>query len=222
MAHERQRQRSPAQERAAERYDQRFRRDRPRGDPWWWRDQFAGPGPGPGRDYRRDFQNDSGTGYADFWGGHYGDPLPISHYGWPMAPLQPRRHYDAGPDDPRFREYQSRDQRDFRDRAADEISSWFGDEDAERRRWQDRHRGKGPKGYIRADERILEDVNDRLTQDGSVDASEIQVSVKNGEVTLNGTVADRWEKRRAEDCADMVSGVRHTQNNLRIDQSELG
>jgi osmotically-inducible protein OsmY len=105
--------------------------------------------------------------------------------------------------------------RDFWDRAGDEVSSWFGDRDAERRREMDQHRGRGPKGYMRSDERIKEDVNDRLTDDGSLDASEIEVEVSNREVTLSGTVSSRFDKRRAEDLAESVSGVSHVQNNIR-------
>jgi osmotically-inducible protein OsmY len=113
--------------------------------------------------------------------------------------------------------------RDFWDKAGDEVSSWFGDEDAERRRRQDQqHRGKGPRGYTRSDERIKEDVNDRLTDDWAVDASSIEVDVENCEVTLTGEVSSREEKRRAEDVAEAISGVRHVQNNLRIKQAESG
>lgn len=113
--------------------------------------------------------------------------------------------------------------RGFFERAGDEVRSWFGDDEAERRREQDmrhagQHRGRGPKGYHRSDARILEDVNDRLTDDPHVDASEIEVSVSNREVTLSGTVNSRFEKRHAEDIADSVSGVTHVQNNLRIQQ----
>ncbi|HKT86460.1 MAG TPA: BON domain-containing protein [Novosphingobium sp.] len=114
------------------------------------------------------------------------------------------------------------EQRGFFERAGDEIASWFGDEDAARRREMD-HRGRGPSDYIRSDERIREDVNDRLTDDPRVDASSISVSVSDCEVTLTGTVQDRSAKRRAEDCAESVSGVRHVQNNLRVtDQNRLG
>jgi hypothetical protein len=51
-----------------------------------------------------------------------------------------------------------------------------------------------------------------------VDASNIEVAVSSGEVTLAGTVDSRDAKRRAEDCADRVSGVRNVQNNLRVQQ----
>jgi osmotically-inducible protein OsmY len=112
------------------------------------------------------------------------------------------------------RPYHDDEGRGFFERAGDEVMSWFGDRDAQQRREQD-HRGRGPKNYARSDDRIREDVNDRLTQDEWVDASEIEVAVEGGEVTLTGTVEDRRAKRRAEDCADAVSGVKHVQNNLR-------
>jgi hypothetical protein len=79
------------------------------------------------------------------------------------------------------------------------------------------HRGRGPKGYKRSDERIHEDVCEHLTEDRFIDASNIDVVVKEGEVTLSGTVASRGLKRRAEDLAEMASGVTHVQNNLRVE-----
>ncbi len=109
--------------------------------------------------------------------------------------------------------------RGFFDRALDEVQSWFGDEDAQRRRESD-HRGKGPKNYQRSDARINEDVNARLTDDAQLDASEIEASVSGREVTFSGSVATRFEKRRAEDCADAVPGVAHVQNNLRVQDHE--
>jgi hypothetical protein len=84
------------------------------------------------------------------------------------------------------------------------------------------HRGKGPRSYRRSDDRIREDIGERLTDDVLLDASEIEVSVSEREVTLNGTVRDRAEKRRAEDIAESVSGVSHVQNNLRVGQHQPG
>ena len=110
--------------------------------------------------------------------------------------------------------------RGWLERASDEVSAWFGNEDALRRREQDdqtrSRRGRGPKGYVRSDERIREDVCDRLADDHLVDASEIEVTVAGSEVTLAGTVDSREERRRAEECAERVSGVSHVQNNLRV------
>lgn len=114
------------------------------------------------------------------------------------------------------RDYSAGQERGFLERAGDEVMSWFGDEDAARRREAD-HRGVGPSDYTRSDERIREDVNDRLTDDPRVNARNISVAVENGEVTLNGTVGSREDKRRAEDCVDSISGVKHVQNNLRVD-----
>lgn len=84
------------------------------------------------------------------------------------------------------------------------------------------HRGRGPKTYTRSDERIREDLNDRLTDDAWLDASEIEVQVGAGEVTLAGAVERRADKRRAEDIAWQVSGVRHVQNNLRLRADQGG
>jgi osmotically-inducible protein OsmY len=76
--------------------------------------------------------------------------------------------------------------------------------------------GRGPKGYTRSDETICEDVCERLTRSGGVDASEIEVGVGDGEVTLNGWVDDRDQKRTAEDLADGAPGVRDVHNRIRI------
>lgn len=109
------------------------------------------------------------------------------------------------------------DERGFWDKATDEVSSWFGDEDAERRRESDRrHTGLGPRNYARSDTRIHEDVCDRLTEHPMVDASDVDVVVSGREVTLSGTVNSRDERRRAEDIVEAVSGVTHVQNNLRV------
>jgi hypothetical protein len=78
------------------------------------------------------------------------------------------------------------------------------------------HRGKGPRNYRRADRRIEEDVSERLMADHWVDATDIRVTVADGEVTLNGTVDSRNAKHRAEEMTETISGVRHVQNNLRV------
>lgn len=77
-------------------------------------------------------------------------------------------------------------------------------------------RGRGPKGYRRSDERIREDVCECLTDDERIDATNIDVQVKECEVTLTGTVNSREEKRRAEDLIDRLSGVKDINNNLRV------
>jgi osmotically-inducible protein OsmY len=121
--------------------------------------------------------------------------------------------------------YGQGEERGWWDRASDAVASWFGDEEAERRRRMDQqreHRGRGPKGYRRSDERIKEDVNDRLSDDYYLDASDIEVVVTNTEVTLTGTVNIREDKRRAEDIAESVSGVTNVENRLRVKQGRYG
>jgi osmotically-inducible protein OsmY len=117
------------------------------------------------------------------------------------------------------------------DRAADEILSWFGDHGAERRRHAydsrdegargtGKFRGRGPKTYRRSDERIREEINDRLTENEWLDATDVDVSVNSGVVILSGSVDSRYAKRLAEDIADSVSGVINVQNNLRVGNDE--
>lgn len=78
--------------------------------------------------------------------------------------------------------------------------------------------GRGPKGYRRSDSRIEDDIVERLTMHGQIDASDITISVKDGQVTLEGTVRNRETKRHAEDVALSVPGVIDVHNRLRISQ----
>lgn len=80
--------------------------------------------------------------------------------------------------------------------------------------------GKGPKGYKRSDDRIKEAVCDCLTDDPHLDATSLEVQVKDGEVTLTGTVDSREARRHAEDLIDRMSGVKHVQNNLRVQETD--
>lgn len=155
----------------------------------------------------RDFADSARAPYYGYAGGT-GGPGRGGAYPSPYDYDSGRHGYDRD-------DYRGSHDRGFFERAGDEIASWFGDDDAARRREMD-HRGNGPQGYQRSDERILEDVCDRLTEDRYLDAREITVSVQDGEVTLSGTVPMKRAKRRAEDCADHVSGVGHVQNNLRV------
>ena len=136
-----------------------------------------------------------------------------------------RGYGDAGRTE--YRPDRGRDAGDFLHRAGERISSWFGNVAGEVRRDLGRdddergyeefrgHRGRGPQGYKRSDERINDDAHQRLTDDAWLDATNIVVSVSGGEVTLSGTVDSRESKHRAERIVEDVSGVAHVQNNLR-------
>lgn len=99
----------------------------------------------------------------------------------------------------------------------DRTQRFFGRDRADQRD-EVSHRGRGPQGYRRSDERINDDVHDRLTEDPYLDASNITVMVKDGEVTLSGTVVSRHAKHHAEHIVEDLSGVKHVQNNLRVQE----
>lgn len=90
------------------------------------------------------------------------------------------------------------------------------DADASSQRARGGFRGRGPRNYRRSDERIREDVCQCLTDDPHVDATNVEVSVADGEVTLSGTVASRMQKRRAEEVIEQLPGVRDVINGLRV------
>ncbi len=81
-----------------------------------------------------------------------------------------------------------------------------------------RYSGRGPRNYKRSDSRIEEDINDRLTFHGMLDATDIEVSVQSGEVTLRGYAEDRQAKRLAEDISESVFGVKEVNNQIKVRQ----
>lgn len=82
------------------------------------------------------------------------------------------------------------------------------------------YRGIGPKNYTRSDERIREELCERLTDADDIDARGIEVQVRQGVVTLEGEVGRRQMKYRAEDLAESCSGVRDIENRLRVREDE--
>ncbi len=161
---------------------------------------------------------------ADYDAGRYGEDAARRGYSAPGPYGQPgpgaqRRPSEGGYGAGYPGDYRSDDDRGFY------AASGYGPQ----RRWRSReeeagagrHRGRGPRDYVRSDERIHEDVNDRLTDDAWLDASDIRVKVEKGEVTLGGLVGWRDDKRRAEAIAESVYGVKHVQNNLRLRDSSM-
>ena len=74
------------------------------------------------------------------------------------------------------------------------------------------HRGKGPKGYQRSDDRLKEMLCERLHEDPDIDASDVSVDVQGGRVVFEGTVDSRRTKNLIEDV----------QNNLRVIRKSSG
>ena len=88
-----------------------------------------------------------------------------------------------------------------------------------------RQRGRGPRVQAAAtesggeDARLRAEAARRLTDDWYVDATDIEIAVANGEVTLSGLIDNRAAKCLAEDCVDSIPGIRDVHNTLRIRQS---
>lgn len=78
----------------------------------------------------------------------------------------------------------------------------------------------GPKGYRRSDERVHEDLCERLAMNPYVDVSDVSVEVLNGVVMLEGTVQARREKYVIEEIAEAVFGVTEVENRLRMQRNE--
>ena len=81
-------------------------------------------------------------------------------------------------------------------------------------------RGRGPKGYARSDDRLHEDICERMTDDPHIDAGDISVETRDGIVTLSGTVSARWMKYHAEDLVDRCPGVKDIKNQLSVQRGE--
>lgn len=77
------------------------------------------------------------------------------------------------------------------------------------------HTGRGPKSYKRSDERIREDVVERLTDHPELNAEDIDVEVQECIVTLSGAVDNRQDRRLAEEIAENVWGVTDVKNEIK-------
>jgi hypothetical protein len=160
--------------------------------PGWWGDVDRD------REYMRDRpdrdygwrHDDNSTTYIGMSHGHYAEPghLGRSEYG-PQSYGGP-----YGRERPGAREWSS-------------VEGW---------RVPGPHTGRGPRGYQRADDRVRDEINERLTAHGLIDASDVECRVVNGEVTLAGFVDSRAAKRAAADLAEDVYGVREVHNQLRV------
>jgi hypothetical protein len=144
----------------------------------------------PGGAYRFGRESLTGRGWSPEWSGRQAREQGRSELGWVR-----------GDRDEWMRGREGEEDRGFVARAGD---------------WMRRKLGKGPKGYVRSDERIREDVCDMLSDHEWIDASDVDVMVKDGEVTLTGLVQDRRTKRAIEDVTDDVRGVKEVHNQIRL------
>jgi hypothetical protein len=84
------------------------------------------------------------------------------------------------------------------------------------RRQQQRRYPPGPKGYQRSDERLREDISERLMEARYIDSSDVTVEVTGAKVVLEGTVPERRMKHAIEDLVDACPGVQDIENRVRV------
>jgi hypothetical protein len=84
------------------------------------------------------------------------------------------------------------------------------------------HSGKGPKGYKRSPERIREEACEILARDWYLDASDIEVSVEDNRLVLNGEVRSRKDKRHAEAIVENISGIEDVLNQIKVNHKVEG
>lgn len=77
-------------------------------------------------------------------------------------------------------------------------------------------RRRTPRNYTRPDERIKDEICERLYHRHDLDLRDVSVSVREGMVTLDGAVRERWMKHAIEDLADDCMGVRDVENRVRV------
>jgi hypothetical protein len=79
---------------------------------------------------------------------------------------------------------------------------------------------RGPKGYVRSDERIRDEICERLFRESRLEVSDVCVEVKDGEVLITGSVPERPMKHAVEDIAADCWGVKDIDNRLRVVRCE--
>lgn len=176
-------------------------------------------------DYSRDYayDADSRTGYrADERIGEEADDYGQADFSddWAYDREAGRGYRRYSGEDREMREryederFADRD-RDYRDRReprswADRAGAFFTGRDLDHGTERRARRRRGPSDRV-----LWTVIVQRLKDVRGLDLRDVEVLVEDAEVTLNGTVRRKEEKRRIEDIVD-IDGVRHVQNNLRV------
>jgi osmotically-inducible protein OsmY len=175
-------------------------------------DMSGGPAPiGTGQGYARDFgggglnqgaDGSRGQGYGGSLGASdYRQSAGGEAYGGGMSSADyARSHGPRGED------------------IASDTRSWMDERAENNMRGRGPHHGRGPANWRRSDERIHEDVCERLTEDRLIDARHIEVAVRDGVVTLSGEAMGATDPRRAEQVARQATGVTDVRVELTVRQ----
>ncbi len=101
---------------------------------------------------------------------------------------------------------------------------------ARRNRWsedirsiasRENYSGKGPKGYKRSIDKIKDEACEILARDFELDASNIEVEIKENFLFLKGFVFSRQDKKKAESLVEDISGIDDVQNQLQIKKNSV-
>lgn len=76
--------------------------------------------------------------------------------------------------------------------------------------------GSKSSDRIKSDDKLRDEVSLALLQSPQLDASEVEVSVLDGVVTLSGTVTGRLMKKEAEACLDPIIGIVAVRNDIEL------
>jgi hypothetical protein len=171
---------------------------------------YEGNDPGYGRGYGRDFGGGGrNQGFDGSWGQGYGGSVAPSDYregfggeayGGGMAASDYERSNGG-----RGEEFGS-DDRSWIDRCADDASKGR----------TPHHRGRGPKSWARSDQRLYEEVCERLLNDRLIDARGFEVDIEDGVVTLIGRVRAPADPQLAERLVRQVPGVKDVRLELSV------
>jgi len=75
---------------------------------------------------------------------------------------------------------------------------------------------RGPRGWQRSDASLHDALCEHLARSHDLEVADVSVEVRDGHVTLEGTVADRPMKRAIEDRVDAFPGVRDIDNRIKV------
>ena len=140
-------------------------------------------------------------------------PYGPGHWAWRDDPRRfVPEHLRPGKSRPEGRVPRGEDSRLY----DDEVGQRRDEAERGRERESPSYAGLGPSRYRRSDEKIYDDVNQRLTDHPAVDARDVEVFVEDGVVTMKGQVPTRAMKLWAEDAARLTTGVREVRNELQI------
>ena len=91
-----------------------------------------------------------------------------------------------------------------------------GQSGAERRKTGGSQTGQSAKFHRRSDDKIHEEIWELLSHNADLDATDVELHVEAGEVTLTGTVPSRDARWLTEDLVNSVTGVREVNNRLKV------